>query len=193
MTKVIIPPGLVDKNIELFLSDGNLLATHAGSVKRISDLPNEFINAAIAKMHTNPSTVMALELSGYNSVEDQLAKFLECQYGNFDFSPDFISGEFRESEYHDCGFRGECPMEGIVCSFLKINGQIITPFEIEIIKLLSTEDTLPVIAEKLEVSINNLEEKKKVLFQKFKVLSRARLVAECYNHQILNPTSHVNL
>lgn len=193
MTKVIIPPGLVDQNIELFFSDGNLLATHAGSVKQISDLPIDFLDAAKQKMNETPSTILALEFSGYVLENSQIEKFLECQFGSFDYSPDFASGIFLEPEYHDCGSRGICPMEGIVCSFLKVNGQIITPFEIEIIKLLSTEDTLPVIAEKLEVSINNLEDKKKVLFRKFNVLSRARLVAECYNRQILNPICHVNI
>jgi DNA-binding CsgD family transcriptional regulator len=76
-------------------------------------------------------------------------------------------------------------MEGIVCGFFKIRGAIITPFEIQIIRHLATEDTLPVIAEKLKVSMNTFETKKQKLYEKIGVLSRARLVAICYDYQLL--------
>ncbi|MBC5840782.1 hypothetical protein H8R23_05135 [Flavobacterium sp. F-380] len=63
----------------------------------------------------------------------------------------------------------------------------LTPFEIDMIKLLATEDTLPVIAEKLKVCINTFETRKHKLFEKLHVLSRARLVAVCYDLRILKP------
>jgi hypothetical protein len=42
----------------------------------------------------------------------------------------------------------------------QVKGQIITPFDIHMIKLLSTEDTLPVIAEKMQVCMNTFEIKR---------------------------------
>ena len=70
------------------------------------------------------------------------------------------------------------------------NGKVvITPFEIQMIHLLATEDTLPVVAEKLHVCINTLEAKKHKLYEKLGVLSRARLVAVAYNFQILKVCS----
>lgn len=191
MTKVQIPSGLLDDNIELFSSSNTIMATHSGSVKHVLALPKEFLDLAIEKMQRNPSTMMALELSGYTTIEQQLLKYLSCQYGSFDLKADFKSGEFSDPEYHECGYRGDCPMEGVVCGFLKVEGKIITPFEIEIIKLLATEDIIPLIAEKLRISINNLEEKKKVIFQKFNVFSRARLVTVCFNREILKPMLYV--
>jgi hypothetical protein len=45
---------------------------------------------------------------------------LIAEFGGFDFNADFKDGiKFSEAEYHECGFRGECPMEGIVCGFLE--------------------------------------------------------------------------
>jgi hypothetical protein len=185
MTKIQLPSGLIDDNIELFSTSGRILATHSGQVKTLFELPNSFIEILKKEMHSSVSIVTALKLAGYKTKKRQLEKFTECRFGGFDLTADFKDGKLSEAEYYECGYRGECPMEGIVCGFFKVNGNIITPFEISMIKLLSTEDTLPVIAEKLKVCMNTLEHKKQKLFEKLHVLSRARLVAVCYDLQIL--------
>lgn len=186
MTNINIPSGLIDENIELFSVHGRMLAIHAGVVKTLFELPDEFLELLRHEMHSDISTLVALDMAGFHSEKQQLEKYAECRLGGYDLIADFKDGTIAEAEYHDCGFRGECPMEGIVCKFFRHNGHIISPFEIEIIKLLATEDTLPVIAEKLSISMNNFEAKKQMLFQKLQVLSRARLVAVAYDLQILN-------
>lgn len=185
MTNIQIPSGLIDENIELFSVNGKVMATHSGAVKHLLELPTDFIEVLKKEMFSSPATVQALELSGFTTLEKQLEKFAECKFGGYDFTADYADGQFSESEYHECGFRGECPMEGIVCGFFKINGHIITPFEIKMIQILSSEDTLPVVAEKLKVCMNTLETKKQKLYEKMGVLSRPRLVAIAYNFQIL--------
>ncbi len=185
MTNIHIPSGLIDNHIELFSANGKMMATHLGSVKSIFELPQEFLFVLNEKMNSSPSTVLALDLAGFKTNETKLEKFAECNFSSFDFVADFKEGHFSEAEYHECGFRDNCPMEGIVCGFFKVNGQIITPFEIKMIHLLATEDTLPVIAEKLHVCMNTFEVKKKHLYEKLAVLSRPRLVAVCYDLQIL--------
>jgi DNA-binding CsgD family transcriptional regulator len=186
MTNIQIPSGLIDENIEMFSASGKMMATHGGQVKPLLDLPNSFIQILNAEMYSSPSIVTALKLAGYKTKKTQLEKFSECRFGGFDLTADFKDGKLSDAEYHECGYRGECPMEGIVCGFFKVKGNIITPFEIQMIKLLATEDTLPVIAEKLTVSMNTFEVKKQKLFEKLHVLSRPRLVAVCYDLQILN-------
>lgn len=187
MTNIRIPSGLIDENIEMFLSPcNNLLAIHSGVVKHFFELPQILLKAVDDEMLRFPSTVHALKAAGYHTHKDQLVKYAQCRFGGFDMNADFIDGKLSEAEYHECGYRGECPMEGIVCGFFKVHGNIITPFDVSMIKLLATEDTLPVIAEKLTVCMNTFEVKKKLLFEKLGVLSRARLVAVCYDLQILN-------
>jgi DNA-binding CsgD family transcriptional regulator len=186
MTNIQIPSGLLDENIELFSASGKMMSIHSGQVKSLFDLPKSFLQVLKTEMQSSLSIVTALKLAGYKTKNAQLEKFSDCRFGGFDLTADFKDGKLSDAEYHECGYRGECPMEGIVCGFFKHQGQIITPFEIEMIKLLATEDTLPVIAEKLRVSMNNFEVKKKLLFGKLGVLSRARLVAVCYDLQILN-------
>jgi hypothetical protein len=186
MINIQIPSGLMDENIELFSNNGKVMATHSGAVKHLFDLPLVFLESLEKEMHAAPSIVTALKMAGYKTKNEQLEKFADCKFGGFDFNADFKDGKFSEAEYHECGFRGECPMEGIVCGFFRVKGHIITPFDIQMIKLLSTEDTLPVIAEKLAVCMNTFEVKKKRLYEKLSVLSRPRLVAVCYDLQILN-------
>lgn len=185
MTNIQIPSGLIDENIELFSANGRVMATHGGAVKHLHDLPFDFIEELTKEMSTSLSITLALSMAGFKTKKEQLEKFAECRFGGYDFTADYKDGQFSEAEYHDCGFRGECPMEGIVCGFFKIRGHIITPFEIQMIQFLATEDTIPVVAEKLKVCINTLETKKQKLFEKLGVLSRARLVAVAYNFQIL--------
>jgi hypothetical protein len=69
----------------------------------------------------NPSTIIALKLAGFKTREQQLEKFSEC-FGGFDLTADFKDGKLSDAEYHECGFRGECPMEGIVCGFFRVKG-----------------------------------------------------------------------
>lgn len=185
MTKIQIPSGLLDENAELFSAQGKMMATHSGKVKSMFELPQSFLLALESEMRKNPSTEIALQMAGYNSLHAQLEKYAECRFGGFDMTADYSNGKFSEAEYHECGYRGNCPMEGVVCGFFKVNGQVISPFEIDMIKLLATEDTLPLIAEKLSVSINTFESRKQQLYEKMGVLSRARLVASCYDLQIL--------
>lgn len=186
MTNIQIPSGLTDKHIELFSADGKMMGTHSGVIKPFFKLPKQLHQAIDAEMNQNPSTILALELAGFKTDSEKMEKYAECRFGGFDFKADFKDGKLSEAEYHDCGVRGKCAMEGVVCGFFKVNGHVILPFEIEMIKLLATEDTLPVIYEKLQVSRNTFEIKKQRLFEKMKVLSRARLVAVCYDLQILN-------
>ena len=185
MTNIQIPSGIIDENIELFSTTGKMMALHNGAVKNLFDLPVAFLDILEKEMYKNPSTLIALELAGFKTKTDQMEKFSECRLGGFDMTADFKDGQLSDAEYHECGFRGECPMEGIVCGFFRVKGQIITPFDIHMIKLLATEDTLPVIAEKLQVCMNTFETKKQKLFEILGVLSRARLVAVCYDLQIL--------
>lgn len=191
MVNLQIPSGLLDCNIELFNKDWEPMAIHQGQVKPLFDLPEEFLEIIESDLNKNVSAKLALMLSGFTDRESQVKKYVACRLGGLDNSPDILCGkmELGKSEYHECGFRGECPMEGIVCGTLVINDRVITPFEIRMIQQLATEKTLPVIAEALKISINNFESRKKILFEKLKVLSRARMVAVAYELQILTPAS----
>ena len=181
----MIPSGLCDNNVELFSHNGEAMATHEGRVKFLFELPIHILDTIQADLEDNPAAELALELAGFTSRAEKLNKYTTCRFGNFDNAPDFKDGQLSNSEHFNCGFRGSCPMEGVVCGSIKVNGRTISPFEIKMIEFLATEKTLPVIAEDLKISMNTFETRKKVLFQKLKVLSRAKMVSVAYNKGIL--------
>lgn len=188
MTNILIPSGLCDSNVELFSHNGEAMATHEGKVKFLFELPIHFIETIEADLEANPSANMALELAGFSSRAEKLKKYATCRFGNFDNAPDFKDGKLTNSEHYNCGHRGNCSMEGVVCGSIWINGRVISPFEVRMIEELATEKTLPVIAEDLKISMNTFETRKKVLFEKLNVQSRAKMVAVAYEKRILTPS-----
>ncbi|MBC5835783.1 hypothetical protein G6N05_05235 [Flavobacterium sp. F372] len=185
MTNIQIPSGLLDNNVELFSHNGEAMATHEGRVKFLFELPIHILDTIQADLEDNPSAGLALELAGYTSKAEKLNKYTTCRFGSFDTAPDFKDGQLANSEHFNCGYRGSCPMEGVVCGSILINGRTISPFEVRMIEMLATERTLLVIAEDLKISMNTFETRKKVLYQKLKVLSRPKLVAVAYEKGIL--------
>lgn len=179
------PSGLIDENVELFTHNNKQMALHNGQVKLLSDAPPYVLQLLTEDLNSNPAAVLALELSGYKTATEKLEKYTGCRYGGFDSAPDVINGQLAAAEYHECGYRGSCPMEGIVCSSPRINGRVLSPFETEMIKHLASEDIIPVMAEKMAVSVTTFEERKKLLFEKFNVLTRTGLVAEAFRNNLL--------
>ncbi|WP_417365970.1 helix-turn-helix transcriptional regulator [Flavobacterium beibuense] len=189
MTNINIPSGLIDENIELFSVDGEPMAVHQGRAKYLFDLPIEILNVIEADIIDNPAADRALELAGYNTRAAKIKKYTVCRFGNFDNTPDFKDGRLQNSEYYNCGYRGSCTMEGIVCNSLWVNGRVISPLEIKMIEWLATDLTIPAVADKVSLSVTTFELRKKVLFEKLKVQTRAKMVAEAYKLQILTPCS----
>ncbi|UOX35285.1 LuxR C-terminal-related transcriptional regulator [Flavobacterium sediminilitoris] len=188
MTNIQIPSGLLDSNVEFFSHNGEPMATHEGKVKSLFELPSNILKAIQKDLDANYSVSIALELAGFKTSSEKLKKYTVCRFGNYDNDPDYKDGQLKTVEYFNCGHRGTCPMEGIVCDHLWVNERVISPFEISMIQQLATEKTIPVIAEELKVSINTLESRKKVLFDKLGVFSRARMVSRSYELRILNPS-----
>lgn len=177
MTKVSILAGLIDNHIEIFEHEDKSLAIYNGKRVSFFELPKEFVAAIWNEIESEEGVIEALESQGFLTKEQQLEKVSICRYGNLDNTPDITQTYELSHEFYDCKVRDTCPMQGIVCKSVKYNGHVLTPFELKMISLLATEDTLPVIAEKLSVCANTLDTRKKYLFEKFEVLSRPRLVA----------------
>jgi DNA-binding CsgD family transcriptional regulator len=185
MTKVTIPAGFFDDQIEFFEFEGKSFAIHQGRAKSFFELPIVIQNQVWNLIDEN--THMMLESQGYISREQKLDKFSMCRFGRLDNQADIVENSFY-SEHYDCGFRGTCPMEGVVCTGIKFNGQILSIFELKMISLLATDHKTQVIAEKMGVCLNTLDAKKKIVFEKLGVMSRPKLIFIAATHNLLNPS-----
>lgn len=127
MTKIIIPAGLVDENIEIFSFENKPYALYKGQRIPFLELPDQILELIWAELTAQESAYLALSFSGYESKTAKLEKYAMCRFGGFDTAPDILNGQIVHSEYFDCGFRSVCAMEGIVCKNVVHNGRILTP------------------------------------------------------------------
>jgi len=188
MTKVLIPSGLFDENVEFFAHDQKPMAFYNGSAISFFDLPLHISELVWEELKEDKPAFLALKLAGLTSKKEKLEKYTVCRFGGLDTIPDVVEGNLTPSEYFDCGFRGNCPMEGIVCKSIVYRGSVLTPVDMKMIRHLASEDTIPVVAEKMGMCINSFENHKKELFSKLGVLSRARLIAVAFIHNLLKPS-----
>lgn len=185
MTKVTIPAGFFNDELEFFEFKGKSFAVHQGRVKSFFELPITIQDQVWN--HIDDDSHTALESQGFTTREQKLQKFSICKFGSFDNQADIDSDSFN-AEHYDCGLRGQCTMEGIVCTGIKFNGHVLTLFELKMISLLATDHKTQVIAEKMNVCINTLDAKKKIVFEKLGVLSRPALVFIASHNNLLNPS-----
>ena len=185
MTKLRITAGLLDNDVEIFEFNGKAFAVHNGQSKSFFDLPKEIIEVFWEELTYDVSALEELEKNGFVTKEQKLEKYIICLYGDLDKTADVI-GEKLNQEYFDCGQRGSCPMEGIVCKPIRYKDHLLSHFELKMISLLATDDTIPVVAEKMGVCLNTLDQKKKKVFEKFGVLSRPKLVAEAFTYNLIS-------
>lgn len=185
MTKVTIPAGLFDDELEFFEFNGKSYAIHQGTAKEFFELPIEIQDQVWNYIDEDSHT--ALVAHGYVTRFQKLEKFSICRFGPMDTKPDIDSDSFN-AEHYDCGFRGSCPMEGIVCTGIVFNGHMLTLFELKMISFLATDHKTEVVAEKMGVCLNTLDAKKKIVFEKLGVLSRPKLIFVAAMNNLINPT-----
>lgn len=186
MTNIQLPAGLFDSNVELFSKNGQAMAIYKGEIKSVFDLPADLLTVLYTDLLNNDAAIIALNEENYTTKQEMLSKYIECRFGELDHVPDIVNGEIKAHEFVSCSLRGSCKMEGLVCLPINYNGQPLTDFELKLIDELATENTIPVMAENLGVCKNTLEFRKKILFNKLNVQSRARLVAVAFEQNLIN-------
>ncbi len=95
---------------------------------------------------------VSLDQLGITDEDERLHKFGLCNYGGFDNKAD-VTKNSTQTEYFECGHRGDCPVEGKLCKHIKTKEGFITPREIEVIKLIAEDLADKQIADRLGISV----------------------------------------
>lgn len=93
-----------------------------------------------------------------------LEQFGICRYGGLDDKPDF-DGEESNHEWFNCGRRGHCPGEGLVCKSMKAEFGLLSPRLIQYLGFIAQGKSDPEIADEMGVGINtvhNIRERAKI-------------------------------
>jgi len=159
-------PGMIDQGVEIFKTKEGVKVISSGTIIAFQDIPMPIYQILKENMVSDVKAFPILKHWYPNSELQQLEKFASCRFGGLDHTPDISNNILQDGEYHDCPFRGKCKGEGLVCRAVKYNGNTLSNQEISLLKLLATNDTNELIAEKLKISYGQFHKIKKLLYAK---------------------------
>lgn len=128
-----------------------------------------------------------------NAVEDlkhlPISKAIEeyafCCYGELDTNPDIeINGKLGPVENFSCGT--DCKCFKWDSKKIKIEGNLITAREYQILKYFASDYADKQIADLLNLSTSTIDSHKMNLFEKFGVHSKTGLISKAITHKILH-------
>src|SRR5690606_17754814 len=124
-------PGMLDNSTEYFTKDGSVFKLKNGRIRKFEEVDaHPELEAILAEDEQLKNTLS--EMCGANH-RKMLNKLASCRFGALDFEADFSNGTAKH-DYRDCPLRGKCIGENIVCKPLEINGEEISPKELDILR-----------------------------------------------------------
>jgi DNA-binding CsgD family transcriptional regulator len=127
---------------------------------------------------------IALEDLRNLSQNEAIEKFAFCVYGAADHEPDFDDkGELKKVENFICSTNCMCLKWQSKC--ISVDGNKLTPREIQIVMLLASDKPEKQIADQLEITESTLNTHKKHLFDKFNVHSKSGLITKAITNKII--------
>lgn len=180
-----IPAGLMigDKSTELFgcRETKRVFALSNGKTIKFEEL-NPIKRALIfEKLLSDEVAIQDLkDLPQAEAIE----RFAFCVYGAADHEPDFDSnGNLKQADNFICS--NNCKCLKWESKNITIDGNKLTPREIEIVTLLASDKPDKQIADELEITESTLNTHKKHLFEKFNVFSKSGLITKAISNKII--------
>lgn len=132
-----IPAALVNGNTEFFVYDGDIFCLHNGKVYTFDEVPERIMRYVRNDMQKNKKTINALKAWSFSDQKKLTQQYISCRFGAFDNAPDISeTGETINTEYFNCGNRGKCTYEGIVCPKIAVKHGVLNKREITALKMI---------------------------------------------------------
>jgi len=184
-----LPAGLIDENVEIFSANGFLKGIYKGKTFDFNKLPTivkiQFVNIYESeKLETPDCEKLIRKLFHCKNYQSELQQFTMCNYGGLDNAADFNKGSIPEKEYWNCGKRGKCKGELIVCKPHCIVKNNISLREIEIIKLISHGLQDNEMAIQLNLADSTITTHVRNIRKKLKVNNRGEIIRFAFNYNI---------
>lgn len=161
MTNSNILPGMMSKELEIFVVENAVKAIHNGKVIDFTEFPLGIIEMLKEKIKSEKEVELALHDWHPHSQWKRLEQFVSCRFGGLDYTGDINQkGEMQDGEYWSCPNRGKCQYEGVVCKMPLVNGHRLTSEDIKLMQLSSTEKTNEVIAEEMNMPLGTFHKAK---------------------------------
>ena len=126
----------------------------------------------------------ALEDLKHLSQAEAIEQYAFCVYGAADHEPDFDEkGNLKQADNFICSNNCKCLKWN--SKNITVDGNRLTPREIEIVTLLASDKPDKQIAGELDISESTLNTHKKNLFEKFNVYSKSGLITKAISNKII--------
>ena len=115
---------------------------------------------------------------------EAIERFAFCVYGAADHEPDFdCNGNLKQADNFICS--NNCQCLKWESKNISIEGNKLTPREIEIVTLLASDQPDKQIDDELGITESTLNTHKKHLFEKFNVYSKSGLITKAISNKII--------
>jgi len=148
-----LPPGLENESLEVYAHGIELKALFNGIKIDFWQLPDRILNIFRNDLFLKKDAVNIYVSLGIIDENEMLFQHVWCNYGGWNRDPDLTENKLS-SEYWDCGNRGKCKYEGVLCLKLQEDEKNPTVQELRIIKLISQGLADKQIADRLNISCN---------------------------------------
>jgi DNA-binding CsgD family transcriptional regulator len=126
----------------------------------------------------------AIEDLKHLTQKEAIEHYAFCVFGAADSAADFCAdGHLQEADNFICS--DNCLCLNWKSKKIKIDGEVLTPRQLEIVKLLATDLCDKQIADKLGICLSTLDTHKKTLFEKCNVSSKTGLVIKLIEQKII--------
>lgn len=180
-----LPAGIEDENIELYAYGNELYAICQGKKIHFMDLPEDILDMFRDHLINNTKALKAL--AKLNLVNDNaiLKQYAWCNWGGWDKKADFYDGGKFGSEYWDCGQRGTCPFEGLICTGVKIGNGFLSRRELELVQHIATGKQDKEIAVLMNIAVTTISPFKEKIYQKIGLKKRTEIAVWAHKNNIV--------
>lgn len=175
-------PGMLDNSTEYFTKDSSVFKLKNGRIRKFEEVD----------AHPELETILAEDEQLKNTLskmcggkrQKMLKKLAECRFGALDFEADFNNGKAKH-DYRDCPLRGKCIGENIVCKPLEINGEEISPQELNILRNCVSNTKNWVIALTLNIPLGTFNVMKTAIYKRIGVQTKQQSAITLFEKGLL--------
>ena len=180
-----IPAGISDSNYEFYEKDGEIYFLQNGKEFRFEEIDIDFLNMIQADLEHHQKALHGMIECGITNTIDQIKRWAICNFGDFDNHADLTCDGVIVHEHVKCKYRGSCTYEGVICLPVEAPFGVITPRELQIIKLVPMDLPDKIIADKLGISLNTVNVHISNIEKKIGCHSKAGITAFAYQKNLL--------
>ena len=140
-----------------------------------------------ARLDMDKPAQVALDMLGIIDEQQRIKKFAYCRNGGFDNRADFTENGEHNAEYFDCPLRSTCQakVQKMLCRCFPAANGILTPREIELIKLMCDDLSDKLIADQLGIAFDTAKNHRRNIEQKIGAYSKSGVVRFAYENGIV--------